>query len=230
MTLKMIKPINETIQNSTSSRWIARFGLAGLALAVTLNVAGCRVDEHNSGEHQDVKIATPFGGLSVKTDDKDVQAGIGMAIYPGAIKVKKLQKDKDGDEHDNGAADVNMNFGSFHLGVKATSFTTPDAPDKVLAFYRKELARYGSVVFCKNGHAIGTPTETQDGLTCDKDKHDKVNVQGIDDDDSEGSLKAGSKLHQHIVAVSTEDGKTKFALVALDLPGHLSIDDKDGSQ
>jgi len=216
--------------NFTGSNLLPKVALAGLVLGLMLNGLGCRVEEHSDGKAQDVKIATPFGGLSVNTDDKDVQAGLGVAIYPGATKVKKLEKNKDGSEKDDGAADVSFSLGSFHVGVKATSFTTPDAPDKVFAFYRKDLARYGAVLLCKNGHAVGTPSETQDGLTCDKDKHDKVNIQGIDDDDSEGSLKAGSKQHQHIVAVSTENGKTKFALVALDLPGHLSIEDKDGSQ
>ena len=40
-------------------------------------------------------------------------------------------------------------------------------------------------------------------------------------------LKAGSKQHQHIVAVDPEGNGTKFGLVALDLPGHISFGDKD---
>jgi hypothetical protein len=209
-------------------------GLAALALtAVVWTTAGCRVDEHKDGTHEDVKIATPFGGMSVKTNDAAVQAGVGLSIYPGATLVKKLRTGKDGEQHDEGAADVNMSFGSFHLGVKALSYSTSDAPDKVLAFYRKDMARYGQVILCKGKQAVGTPSETQDGLTCSEDsKH--VHVQGAnmdnDDDASYGELKAGSKLHQHIVSIDEQGSGTKFGLVALDLPGHLGIEDKDSEQ
>ncbi len=40
-------------------------------------------------------------------------------------------------------------------------------------------------------------------------------------------LKAGSKLHQHIVAIDPEGNGTKFGLVALDLPGHISFGSGD---
>jgi hypothetical protein len=128
---------------------------------------------------------------------------------------------------------VNMSFGSFHLGVKALSYSTPDAPDKVLAFYRKDMARYGTVILCKGQHAVGTPTETKDGLTCsESSKHINVQTSDVDsgDDGSYGELKAGSKLHQHIVSVDRQGTGTKFGLVALDLPGHLGIEDKDSEQ
>ena len=151
---------------------------AKVSLAFAVGAAtGCRVDSHHDGEHEDVKIDTPFGGMSVKTNDATVQAGVGMSVYPGSTLVKKLHTNKEGDQHDDGAADVNMNFGSFHLGVKALSYSTQDAPDKVLAFYRKDMARYGQVILCKGKHAVGTPAETQDGLTCsENEKH--VHVQG----------------------------------------------------
>jgi len=200
-----------------------------LACVAVLATAGCRVDEHNNGSHDDVKIATPFGGLSVKTGDQAVQSGLGLTVYPGAAIVKKLHTDKDGKQHDEGAADINMSFGSFHLGVKAVSYSTPDAPDKVIAFYRKDLARYGEVIFCKGNHAVGTPIETQDGLTCDKNHNANIHTDDFEGG-SEGALKAGSKLHQHIVAVDADGSGTKFGLVALDLPGHLGIEDKDSEQ
>ena len=205
--------------------------LAGMA--VCLSSTGCRVVEHNQGGHDDVKIATPFGGVSVKTNDGAVQAGLGLSVYPGATIVKKVHTDHDGKEHQDGAADVNLSFGSFHLGVKAVSYTTQDSPDKVLAFYRKDMARYGQVILCKGNHPVGTPTETQDGLTC-SDSNKKVHVQGVnvdsDEDGSFGELKAGSKLHQHVVSIDQQGSGTKFGMVALDLPGHLGIEDKDSEQ
>jgi hypothetical protein len=209
-----------------------RFSSAGipgaiLALGLLATAAiGCRVEDHMQGNHDDVKIATPFGGMSVKTDDSAVQAGVGMSVYPGATLIKKTKTERDGKQHDEGAADINMSFGSFHLGVKALSYETSDAPEKVLAFYRKDMARYGAVVFCQGSHAVGTPTETQDGLGCEDKGASKNNIHvNNDGDGSYGELKAGSKLHQHIVSLDAQGAGTKIGLVALDLPGHMNLGD-----
>lgn len=188
---------------------------AALGLALTLN-AGCRIDSHKNGDNDDVKIATPFGGMSVKTNDKVVEGGTGLTPYPGAVQAKK--------DKDNGAADVNMSFGSFHLGVKAISYTSPDSPDKVIAFYRKDMAHFGAVIVCRDGHAVGTPDHTQDGLSCDRDHGGKFHVN---DEDAQTELKSGSKLHQHIVAIEPQGSGTKIGLIALDLPGNLGKNGED---
>lgn len=205
------------------SRW-KRLILVAVGVAAVGSTAGCRIESKSSesGNGDNVKIATPFGGMSVKTDDSAIAHSTGLETYPGAVLVKK----KDKNDHNDGAADINMSFGNFQLRVKAVSFTTSDAPDQVLAFYKKGLGRFGTVIQCKDHTAVGSPTRTPDGLTCsddEKDNHVKV------DDDITGKmeLKAGSKQHQHIVAIDPQDGGTKFALVALDLPGHFSFGDKD---
>ncbi len=197
--------------------------LAG-GVAVAIGLAGCRFDEHKQDGRENVRLATPFGGMSVKTDENAVQNGVGLDVYPGASLEKKEK------EHDN-AADVNLNFGGFHLGVKAVSYTTPDSPDKVLAFYRNKLTKYGTVIYCEHDRPVGTPTRTQDGLTCDNDKdHHGVNVNISNSDDGKGELKAGSKQHQHIVSVETKGSLTKFGLVALDLPFKVGDGDDDDKQ
>ena len=174
-------------------------------------MSGCRIDSHKEGDNDNVKIATPFGGLQVKTNDA-VAEGIGLPTYPGATLVKK--------DKDNGAADVNLSFGNFHLRVKAASFRTVDSPDKVTAFYRNALARYGDVIQCNNNKSVGTPTQTAEGLTCDNNHETHITVD--EEMSKKMELKAGSKQHQHIVAIDPEGSGTKFGLVALDLPGHMS--------
>ena len=57
-------------------------GLAALGMAAAL-LTGCEVDTHKSGNGEDVKIATPFGGLRVKTSDAVVLDGIGSLRIPG---------------------------------------------------------------------------------------------------------------------------------------------------
>jgi hypothetical protein len=104
--------------------------------------------------------------------------------------------------------------------VKAVSFTTPDAPEKVLAFYQKGLAKYGPVIECVNNQPVGTPARTPEGLTCDQEHNNHVHIS--DDSATKKELKAGSKQHEHIVEVEAKGTGTKFGLVMLDLPGKLS--------
>ena len=183
----------------------------GVAIVGIMIMSGCRVESNKQGGNENVRIATPFGGMQVKTNDAVVLEGMGLPAYPGAVLVKH--------DNDHGAADVNMNFGSFHLRVKAASYRTPDSPDKVETFYRKALEQYGNVIKCSNDKPVGEPTHTTEGLTCDNDnKHVEIN----DDMSRKMELKAGSKQHQHIVAINPEGAGTKLGLVALDLPGHLS--------
>lgn len=193
---------------------------AGAMLAVVLlGTTGCRFERHHgtSNKDQDVKFDTPFGGMSVKTDEKAAQAGVGLTPYPGAM----LNRKEDGGKED-GAADVNLSFGSFHLGVKALSYQSGDAPDKVLAFYRKDMAKFGTVILCRDRVPLGQPVRTQDGLTCDAEsKGSNIHVS----EDGQEDLKAGSRQHQHIVSVEAKNGGTKIGLVALDLPGNLGGDD-----
>ncbi len=194
------------------STW--RLSLPVLFTALLLAPAGCHIDTHKNGNGNDnVDIGTPFGSMHVKTDDKASGAQTGLTPYPGATLVKK-------DKDDNGAADISMNFGDFKLGVHAVELNTPDAEDKVVAFYKKDMTRYGTVLTCKGKNAVGTPVRTGEGLTCGSDQN-HVSVRDTD----HLELRAGSERHQHIVGVHTEDGATRIGLVALDLPGGLSHHD-----
>jgi hypothetical protein len=190
--------------------------VAAMLVSATALISGCRIESDKRNGNDNVKIATPFGGMTVKTNDDAVE-GLGLPVYPGAQLVKK--------DKDNGAADVNMSFGSFQLRVKAASYRTQDSPDEVTAFYRKALARYGDVVQCQNDKPVGTPTRTTEGLSCDNDKGNHVYVN--DDESGKLELKAGSKQHQHIVAIDPEGNGTKFGVVSLDLPGHISFGSGD---
>lgn len=192
-----------------------------VGLALTAGISGCRVhvDKGQNGEDKNVQVDTPFGGVHVNTD-QTTAADLGLPVYPGAQSVKGDDKHK--------SADVHMGFGEWQLRVRAVSYATPDDEDKVVAFYKKALGRYGDVIACQENKAVGTPAATSEGLTCADDK--KGGHIQIDHEDYGGSkhsleLKAGSRRHQHIVGFeSPEDGKTRFALVALDLPAGMDGD------
>jgi hypothetical protein len=189
-----------------------------LILAFTL---GCRIETHKDGDADNVKIATPFGGMSVKTNDTVVQQNTGLPPYPGAVLVKN--------DKDTGAADIDLSVGSFQLRVKAVGYRTSDSPAQVADFYRKALASYGDVIQCAHNAPVGTPTRTAEGLTCDDEGSKKVNVSN--NPSTHVELKTGSKTRQHLVEIEPEGTGTKFGLVALDLPGHVTLgDEKDDTR
>jgi hypothetical protein len=191
----------------------------GAGLAASLVLAGCRVnvDKDENGKEKNVQVDTPFGGVHVNTNQTSA-ADLGLPLYPGAEPVT------DDDKHKS--ADVHLGFGDWQLRVKAVSYGTPDSQEKVAAFYKKALTRFGDVITCQGNSPVGTPTVTHEGLTCaDNDKNGKVK---FDESDfrQDFQLKAGSKRHQHIVGFEdSKGGKTRFALVALDLPANLGSDD-----
>jgi hypothetical protein len=191
--------------------------LAILAVAA-FTTTGCRVhvEKGANGEDKNVQVDTPFGGVHVNTDQTSA-ADLGLPVYPGAQVVTNNDKDK--------SADIRMGFGEWQMRIKVVNYSTSDSEDKVTAFYKKALTRYGDVISCQDNNPVGEPTKTSEGLACD-DKHGS-NVQVNDKDTSYGyhsgsngfQLKAGSTRHQHIVGFqSSAPGQTRFALVALDLP------------
>jgi hypothetical protein len=186
-----------------------------LGFLLAAAIGGCRVqvDKGANGEDKNVKVDTPFGGVHVNTD-QTTATDLGLPVYPGAQSVR-------GDDNHK-SADVHLGFGEWELRVRAVSYESSDTQEQVTDFYKKALQRYGNVISCRNDAPIGSPTATTEGLTCADDNSDsKVKIDHGDYGTSKDSLelKAGSKRHQHIVGFETsKNGKTQFALVALDLP------------
>ena len=195
-------------------------GILGAGLAL-LGLTGCfrvSVDKDANGKEKKVQIDTPFGGVHVNTDQTSA-ADLGLPVYPGGSTVT--------DDENHKAADVHMGFGDWQLRVKVVNYQTSDSQEKVAAFYKKALERFGDVITCNGNSPVGTPTATRDGLTCSEDNNHN-NFKYDDNHWKEGlQLKAGSKRHQHIVGFEEpKGGKTRFALVALDLPGNMGNDGK----
>jgi len=180
---------------------------ATLLTAVSL-MTGCRIGKNDLGNYSNVKVATPFGGLLVKTNDTTAVPGLGLPDYPGA----ELQLA----QSDSGATEVNLSLGSLHLRINTASYKSADSPDKLIAFYRQALSRYGEVIECQDGLPVGTSSRTPEGLTCDKEK----SADFYSDNPNQILLKAGFKQHQHLVAINPDSAGTKLQIVAVDLPGH----------
>ena len=195
-----------------------------LLLLLPCLLAGCyvKVDKSKNGEDKNVEVHLPVGGIEVKQDQPSA-AEIALPSYPGAT----LLEDK-GDK----PANVHVGFGNWQVNVNVAKYQSSDPQPKIASFYRTALGHFGDVLECRNGHAVGAMTTTREGLGCheqhsgSKGMHIAENVN-IDDDENEFSLRAGSKRHQHIVAIKPGDnGGTRFTLLRLDLPADIEQGDQ----
>lgn len=176
----------------TRNLWL----LVSLILAsLVLANSACTVQKGKEGSKDKVDIQTPIGALKVDTaaDAKDT----GLSVYPGA----KLHTKEGGKES---GANVNIASSMFGVKVVALEYTSDDTPDKIRDYYKKELARYGTVLDCPNG-----VNEHGDQLSCsDHPKHGK-----------HGELVVGTKQRQRIVSVEPNGSGSKFALVYVQTRG-----------
>jgi endonuclease YncB( thermonuclease family) len=171
--------------------------VSAAALAAALSLAGSCF-----AQNSDFNLSAHANGHATAKD-------IGLPEYPGA----KPYKDKDSD---SSSADLGFALNSFHFSMQVASYVTTDSPEQVLAFYRKPLAKFGDVLECDHGKAVGALTVTKSGLTCGDQKNGHMSVNGSD---SDHELRAGTPERFRIVGIDTsESGQTKFGLVALVLP------------
>lgn len=163
----------------------------------------------NSGGGQDSGL-----NLAVHANSHATAADVGLPAYPGAT----LYKDPNNKNNDS-SADIGFTFGDFHFSILAVSYVTGDSPEQVLAFYRKPLSRYGEVLECDHGKAVGKLTTTSTGLTCSNDHGGHVQVNSSENSSDDHELRAGSPHKYRIVGIDESPaGKTHFGLVYLELP------------
>ncbi len=196
---------------------ITIFGPA-IALLLPCLLAGCyvKVDKSKDGEDKDVEVHLPLGGIHVKQGTPSA-SDMQLPVYPGATLTTD-NKDKD-------SADVDLGFGDWKMHLRVARYQTGDPGPKVTSYYRTAMAHFGDVIECRDGHASGSLAATRDGLTCDE-KHPESKGMHLGDDDGGFSLRAGSRRHQHIVAIQPGDGSgTRITLLRLDLPGDAKHDE-----
>ena len=188
-----------------------KFALIFPALSLLL-LAACSVNTSGDKDNKKVDIQTPMGSLNVKENEAADPKATGIAVYPGAVEMANGQHG-----HDK-AANVNMSFGGFGLKVAAVNYHSDDSQDKVMAFYKNDLAKYGKVLLCDPEARRNAPVTPEDSevLTCSNKSgvHTTVNA---DDTERDTELKAGTKHRQHIVAFKRTDKGTDFATVYIEL-------------
>lgn len=184
-----------------------------MALAVLVALPACRVNVQKSenGEDKKVDIETPVGGIHVSKDAKARDTGI--PVYPGA---REKEPEKAGEEKN---ANVNISSGFFALRVVAIEYVSDDAPDKVVAYYKDQLKKYGAILECHTTDRHGDAGDVDVNM----EEHDKKDSKLTCEHNSGTTieLKVGTKENQRIVSVSPQDkGKgTDFALVLVQTRG-----------
>jgi hypothetical protein len=185
------------LPNAANSRWLLA---ASVVMLLLLPACSVNVKKQANGEDKQVDIKTVLGGIHVskQADASDV----GLAIYPGArLKVK----DSGGDDK---SANVNISGFGFGLKVVALEYQSDDAPAKLIAFYKDQLKKYGSVLECHSSRHVNVDpkfSHRSDGeshdVTCDSSSGNNV------------ELKVGIDENQHIVEVEPDGKGSSFSLV-----------------
>ncbi len=124
---------------------------------------------------------------------------VGLPLYPGS----KPAADKD--KSDSHSANMGLWLGGTGFQLVVVKMQTADSPEKVAAYYRKALAKYGTVVDCTNPPSQADEKRTPNSITCDDDKADAGGML----------FKAGTKEVQHLVSVNRDGGSTIYSLVYL---------------
>jgi hypothetical protein len=185
---------------------------AAFSLLVLLPACSLNVKKNEKGGGEKVDIQTPVGGIHVSQDANPRDTG--LATYPGARPKEKSS------QHDGNNANVNISSGFFGIKVVAIEFVSDDPPEKVAAFYRDQLKKYGAVLECHTDN----PHQDAGDVDVDLGKDDKAKSKKLTCEHDSGKsleLKVGTKDNQHVVSISPQDkGKgTDFALVFVQARG-----------
>jgi hypothetical protein len=177
------------------------FKATALSIALILTLPAAAQDDKKD---KNLDVRSPAGDLHVGKDADAQRAG--LPLYPGARAQNKENDDP---------LNLALSTESFGMKLIVAKYETNDPGDKVLAFYREKMKRYGKVLECHN-------TGDNSGSHNDDDKKEgsqPVKCEG-DNAGPVRELKVGTEDNQHIVALEDpKDDKdsqaTKFVVIYL---------------
>jgi hypothetical protein len=179
-----------------------------IVATILLPACSVNVKKNDAGGDKDVDIRTPVGEIHV---DQRADAGdTGLPVYPGA------RPSQDGNASDDKNANVNLSAFGYGLRVAAAEYESDDGPPKLIAYYRDQLKKYGSVLECHtsglNNHSYSHhDSSSSKELFCDQNSGDNL------------ELKVGNQENQHIVSIEARGNGSKFALVHVQVRGKDTI-------
>jgi hypothetical protein len=164
-----------------------RYLVFSFALAALLVSSAAAQD---SGSNDNFDVRSSVGDLHVGKDADAQKAG--LPLYPGA----RPKRDKENDP---------LNFGilteGFGFKIVVAKYESGDAPDKIIAYYRDKMKKYGKVLECHTSeHGGDAHSEVND------DKHSKELKCEGDNSGPVTELKVGTEDNQRVVAIEPNDG------------------------
>jgi hypothetical protein len=173
-----------------------------------------------AGENSRVSTPKHFAA-GIDVDAQPRVEDTGLPLYPGATidRTERTKRDERGKHIDSDEDGVNLNlwFGSFGLKVVVIKLKTTDSAEKVSAFYRDALEKYGEILDCSSeANSIASETKSKttsrregaksNALTCKDIQMKKASVR-------DGKLyKAGVRQKQYGVAIQSKGDGTTFQL------------------
>lgn len=129
---------------------------------------------------------------------------VGLPVYPGARPYR------DQDENQS-SAKFGLWGSTFAFKLAVVKLESNDSPQKIATFYKKALAKYGTVLDCSTASSeAGDKSENRPShqISCANDKP------------SPGAMtfKAGTKEKQHIVGIQPNGAGSTFQLVYVESP------------
>lgn len=182
-------------------RWFgALCAVLGVAALISASVA--KAGSGNRG-------AQDKDGAGITFSKQATAKDVGLPTYPGS----KAHKDE---KEDSPSVQMGLWGGAFGFKLAVMKMESNDAPEKIAEFYKKALAKYGTVLNCSDTSKTASgkdKDESSNKLTCDDDKPEKGGLV----------FKVGTKEKQHVVGIQPNGTGSLFQLVYVEARG----DDKD---
>ena len=144
-------------------------------------------------------VAQEKDGAGAVVSGKASAKDLGLPIYPGS----KPHKDKDKDSE---AVNLGLWGGGSGFKLAVMKMESDDASEKVAAFYKKALSKFGKVLDCSNAASANVDkNDSSKELSCGDDKPEKGGLL----------YKAGTKDKQHIVGIQPNGQGSLYQLISV---------------
>ena len=166
-------------------------------------LAGPASAQSRSDQNKGLDVRSSAGDMHLGNDADSHQ--VGLPVYPGARERKSGEN--------RNSANLSLFTSAFGVKLVVLNYDSDDAPDKIIAFYRSKLKKYGKVLECRTSQRSGDVNTDSD----DSQKSKELKCEG-DQTGNTIELKAGTEDNQHIVAISPAENGGKgstFSLVYL---------------
>jgi hypothetical protein len=196
----MTHPQKHTIP-ARHSRMTSLALAAACLIALPMSVAAQDSDNHNSANNS-LDVRSTVGDMHLGADAKP--ADVGLPVYPHARYKRETDKD---------SSNANLSLFTQAFGVKLVvlHYESDDPSDKIVAFYKDQLKKYGKVLEC---HTSGEGTTVDSHDSDDSKQSKELKCEG-DNKGPNTELKAGTENSQHAVAIepNKSGSGTTFSLV-----------------